>query len=108
MQHKTASGVDRAPEMYRMPTDGGARLNLELGKQLTHRQRTQQFVDDEAHSSGIAAICAEIDDGPGKSRIGHIWHRHQELARKRIHHFLRPRIAPPVIRLYVDFVSSRH
>src|SRR6516165_10920397 len=111
VEHKASAGFDRAAKMHRPQIGDGARFDVELREQLAQGQRGQLFVDDEPHCTCFVAVSAEIDDRPGKPRIRHLWHRHQELTCKRFHCALRatsplpPRGAAP-IRLYSDLVAS--
>src|SRR6516162_5105643 len=108
VEHKTSACFDRASKMHRMRIGDSARFDVELREQLSHGQRAQPLIDNQAHRACVVAVGAEINDRPSKPRVQHLWHRHQEIPRERLptdHHLSHLESRLPPLRLYTDFVA---
>src|SRR5437667_2318190 len=85
VQHEAAPGFDRTAEIHRTRVGDVARRDVELRKQLTHRQRAERLVDHKAHRPGIVAVGTKVDHRTSEALIQHLRHRDQQLARQRAH-----------------------
>ncbi len=79
MKDEATAGFDRAAKVDPDLLDGGIRVDAELGQQVREGDRADQAVDHQAHGP-VGVVGANVNDGPGESRIAHIGHRNQELA----------------------------